>query len=1260
MQLEGCGTEQEPCSSVSKAAAYLKDDTAIRIPTSSVCPLDILVNISSYRNIGIIGNANCYLQCTGGTNSGVYFAKVKYLKLTNISFHDCGALFDSDSRNTSSEAPSTFKFRAAVYIINVTNLSLNSVSFIACRGVGLAVYDTDGEIYINNCTFTSNSVPSYEVDTYPGGGGMLIHYTYCTPGLTSCDPHTKMNNSNSQIALVDCTFKDNQANSVANDYFFVKEENSHSVTIGKGGGLNIMFAGNISDNKVSITDAKFHNNSSPYGGGISILFADYAFNNSLSIVDAHMENNRGLRDGGAVRIGIEFYDCKEHIQVCVHNNSINITNVYFKSNNATWGGAVEFYSSYRFNSDYTNYILFKDCTWDSNSATLAAAVDIVPDAFQSLTHGLFPQPVLENCTFVGNILLSDESGILNFHFFEVRFTVSVTFVDNTGTAIYGSDGIMSVLNSTEAYFTNNTGVQGGAVALIGSSIILTYPNTKLFFINNTAYEEGGAIYYYTRYPSLFYYSYSCFVQYFNGTLNPKQWNVSFYFHNNTATALGHSIYATTILPCARAAANSSDWRYEIPLVFTAPTFTYSGPNRSLNIVTYIDRLDFNQANQAKSLTAAPGEVFMMNISSYDELNQTIRDVLQAQILGHGNKGASIDPLYTYTSDGSMKIKGIPQQTVPLKLQTTGARRVNKAVNVTLTDCPPGYILHENRSESECICSADTKDEMYDGISRCNSESFRAVLSRGYWAGYISGKNTFATGDCPLGFCGTHNRPFISLPRSREEIDRQLCGSRKRTGVLCGKCKKNSMAVYYHSSQYTCDECPKARYGIAFYILSELVPLTIVFALIIMFGISFTSGIANSFILFAQVLDFFDVTILGSHKLPVAVAYLTEVYQFIFGVFNLGFFKIERFSFCLWKGSTVLNTFVFDYLTVLYALIMLSALIFMLKFVPACYSCLQRVVFRHSVRNSLIQGISALLILSYAKCAKVSLEILTAAAVYEKGLNRVETVVFLSGETTFFHQDHLYYAIPAVVVLVLTSIPPLLLLLYPALTKFRNMCVCRLCYRDEDNGIRCSSWLLRFVPFLDSFQGCYRDNCRYFAGLYFVYRLAFAFIFAFINTLITVYMCLEVILIGILVLHAIVQPYEKRFYNIVDAAVFANLALINSISLYNCYMAQYAESRNDIIAITSSIQAVLVYLPLFYISAVVFLKLVARFEKVKSIMWVKKVNRYIPLLDHHCQEYSYSFNEQRVPFRLFEDSHSQIRARPQPAEPIYGATLRGSV
>ena len=58
-----------------------------------------------------------------------------------------------------------------------------------------------------------------------------------------------------------------------------------------------MFAGNTSDNKVSITDAKFHNNSSPYGRGISILFADYAFNNSLSIVDAHMENNQGLRDG---------------------------------------------------------------------------------------------------------------------------------------------------------------------------------------------------------------------------------------------------------------------------------------------------------------------------------------------------------------------------------------------------------------------------------------------------------------------------------------------------------------------------------------------------------------------------------------------------------------------------------------------------------------------------------------------------------------------------------------------------------------------------------------------------------------------------------------------------------------------------------------------------------------------------------------------------------------------------------------------------
>lgn len=1240
-----CGTFQQPCKSVLKASTLLKDSSVILIPESTICRIDILVNISLLNRVGIIANKSCTLQCTNASYShtidgaGIYIAKVTALEFTNVSFHECGALLDSASRNASSVQPSVYKFRAAVYIVNTTNVTVHSAYFTGNRGVGLAMYYTNGSITISNSTFVANLVPHNEVEIYPGGGGMLIEYPYCSPGLIECQNTTDFNEE-SQIVVLGCKFIRNIANRVGMGKFFVMDAQSYSVSVGTGAGIGVVFGGNSFNNSMLIQGCDFQNNQSPYGGGISVLFVDHAIENNFTVLDTNMENNHGLHDGGALRIGIEFYDCSN----CAFNNYMNITNVYFKSNAAQWGGGVEFYSSVRLTSDRNNYIYFRNCTWEGNIAKLAAAVDIVPNAFQSLQNGLYPTPVFEDCMFVENILHSDESGILNFHFSKIKFQNSVTFVNNTGTAIYSSDSTIIVLSNTTMYFINNTGVQGGAVALIGSSIIRMYPNVHLNFIQNTATEIGGAIFFYSRYPSLFYYSFSCLFQYFDNTLQPQLWNVTLNFDNNTATSGGHSIYATTIIPCARAASNGSNPTKELPIVLTSPPFHHTG-HINKTILTYVAKLVYNPIDTASpDITVAPGQVFDTRIFSFDELNQSVEIPLQTLILPKASgASASIDTVYSFTSDRSMRLKGLPGEKVQLQLQTTGPRKLNMTLNITLVDCPPGYILQENTSHSVCICSAETDEYTYSGISRCISERFQAVLNDNYWAGCIQDRNNvFATGLCPVGFCGTPNDSSIILAPTCKDVDNQLCGSRHRTGVLCGKCKKN-MAVYYHSTQYNCGNCEHSQYGILFYIISELVPLTLLFVLIIIFGISFTSGFANSFIFFAQVLNFFDVTSIGSIHLPRTLTYLTEVYQFIFGVFNLSFFKIERISFCLFRGSTVLDVLAFSYITALYALLMLFILILFLKFIPSCYSYLQRMVFLHSVRNSLIQAISALLILSYAQCAKVSFQILTAATLEREGLQEVKNykVVYLSGEMSFFGQKHIPYAIPAVLVLLLMSIPPLLLIAYPALAKLWNLCSCHMCNREDRNCTDCCTpWFLRFVPFMDAFQGCYKDNCRYFAGLYFVYRLAFTMAFAFTDTVVSGYFCLEVIIIAILAIHALFQPYEKRYYNIIDTAIFANLALINGISLYNCYLVKF-QGDDGTLVVTSSVQTLLVYLPILYISIMTLLKLMVRMNQ--SMAWIRRLNKYIPLIDKQLQEYSYSFNEERVPFRLFETSSASYGA-----------------
>ena len=83
--------------------------------------------------------------------------------------------------------------------------------------------------------------------------------------------------------------------------------------------------------------------------------------------------------------------------------------------------------------------------------------------------------------------------------------------------------------------------------------------------------------------------------------------------------------------------------------------------------------------------------------------------------------------------------------------------------------------------------------------------------------------------------------------------------------------------------------------------------------------------------------------------------------------------------------------------------------------------------------------------------------------------------------------HLFYAIPAGCLFIAFGIvPPVLLIAYP------------LCYKAfallHINETRFVPFLCKIFPLeklkplFDAFQSAFKDNCRYFSGLYFVYRL----------------------------------------------------------------------------------------------------------------------------------------------------------------------------
>ena len=217
----------------------------------------------------------------------------------------------------------------------------------------------------------------------------------------------------------------------------------------------------------------------------------------------------------------------------------------------------------------------------------------------------------------------------------------------------------------------------------------------------------------------------------------------------------------------------------------------------------------------------------------------------------------------YITDNTLVIYGTPGAKGKIYLEKVGYNTVDLIFTVQIIQCPPGYILstpHTRSVTDQCICAWSTPVS-YRGILKCNHTHFQAYILCGVWVGYGLGnesEDNLFTAYCPLDFC-SYNESMASLnyhllpgEPNRTKLSKYIC-SKNRTGWLCGSCI-NGFSVYFHSPTYRCGPDMTCSFGPLFYILSELVPLTVFFMAIIVFRINFMSGRLTGFIFFAQVVD----------------------------------------------------------------------------------------------------------------------------------------------------------------------------------------------------------------------------------------------------------------------------------------------------------------------------------------------------------------------------------------------------------------------
>lgn len=998
-----------------------------------------------------------------------------------------------------------------------------------------------------------------------------------------------------------------------------------------GGGQAIYLMNASNHNSVIVDRCNFISNTAMRGAGMYIQFQDSTSVNTLSVKKCTFFGNKspdlvGRKiDSGGGGIEAGYYFRETHAPT---NNTVSIISCDFEQNYANFGGGTLLFSSYAFHKNINNSFTLIDCLWKNNSANFGAAIDLTSKltVHNHPPQGILPIPVFSNCTFVRNKVIINETGNYNIlgkgtfisTDMSAHFKGTTIFDKCNGSAIHMTSGFLIFDEQSDVTFSNNNGSLGGAIDLVGRSSILICDHSRFYFINNSAILNGGAISYFTTDRHSFASFRNCFIEYIGSTSEVSKRDIEFLFIGNTAT-VGNSIHASTVKHCHRHLNNCTTDPFE--LFSCIANFTF--PKDDVNLASYqlaTSGVKFNVNQSLLPLQVIPGKTFIIPITMVDEFNHLVPSLYQLKL--GGNSSSFIPRNYaTLFNTTRTRIYGNPGDHVELIVfNKAGLHETELKFNVSIQNCPPGYVIMKKSEEepyNTCYCTYG----LYVGTS-CNYSAFHARLARGYWIGYDKGniisENSLISGYCPEGFCNQNSNTRYILPSnaSKSEVDQKVCAI-GRTGILCGKCRDN-YSVYYHGWILKCLENTKCSYGPVLYIILELLPITIVFILIILFDVPFTSGAANGFVLFCQVIDTLQVQANRFIWMPAPVYILNTVsLRFVYKILSLQFFTandidgLKFLSFCLWKGSTGLDMLAFHYVTLLYSLLLVIVTVKVMdtcNIRKYCCECCFKMRRKRTVRGSITHGLTAFLLLCYSRFAQVSLMILIPGTLHRKHGILARQVVFYDGEIDFLSKTHLFYAVPALIVSVVLFLLPLLLILYPASYKiFSALGI------DESKllGIFCKVMSIENLkPILDSFQSCFKDRFRFFAGLYFFYRLFAVISFAYTSNLSVFYMIVEVQLVLMLMVHACFQPYKKWWHNAIDAMLFADLALINALTTFN-FGGSYSKNNNRNIGIVTSVQALLICLPgvymLFYVIGYILFELCGlKLKKPKCCIDVKSL------------------------------------------------------
>ena len=1159
-------------------------------------------SFTNVANVGFHGSsaAPTKLVCKEElcSSAGLAFVDTRNVVLENLEIVGCGM-----KRNSSSSidgGKTRLPLKTALYFQHCSDVSLLKVSLDESTGIGATMYDTQGRVEIKSCSFIGSTSTLGSTSR----GGLYVETTYCNDPSTCRSPikhaHYRVSSS---------VFKNNAASvdDIAKNITYILPNKGRHVSFGRGGGLGVFLRDEAHNNTFVIEHCKFFNNSALWGGGAYFSFQDDASQNSIEVKDSVFRDNQAdvkpptsptikeENKGSSLRVNFFTFNSKQQhgnrviVDGCVFDERSQVMSVLevatdsFVQTNASLAG---FENVFQLVNSRIDTPLFK-CS--------ALSIVSVSGESSQLVNKLSNVTIKTTDRYLSTFADHDEGfrSLLYFQNIVVFFEANIDLDSSKKCqGILAVDTHIVVLPHSTVIISNNQAISGGGMALYNSFIEL-HPNTALNFSNNTALQKGGAIFS-TFTPTRSPYIRLCFLHYHDIAAKPEEWvNVSVSFINNVAMWKGNVLFATSLRNCfwGKAYGPSRESTESKLKVFTNPRVFRYTPRRNLSrnsndMATGAASISYyppSHVNKIPKITFIPGKLEDLSdkFRVSNDFNRSSRfSPFSVQLYQHNQKQLKLKEENRFTDTFEVELRGCPfnnssgdNRKPILVLQSLEDYTVTYEVEIDMSCCPPGFLYREE----EMTCGCSTSGSF---IRTCQTRNFTATLSRGYWAGYLSDNNSSCRqlwgGKCPSGFCSYDPPTPLPLTDSVDDLDNLMCGGNNRKGILCGQCKTGYCNPINVCSA-PCINSTSAGYDWWQWIPSETTPLTVFIVLIFVFDFNLLSGPLNSYLLYAQ---FIAVIYANDHWVPFEKQFLGEsdvhVYNnrslsnfmiSLYGVFTVSLFNMDFFStllppFCFTTDLNALHLIGIKFAFKLYPLVIIIIVLLGFQIHKKCHnyfrcfsccSCCQT-LFRWFSWKSIVHALAAIFVLNYAGFLKWATAIFSPAEIVSFHNHSLQKYrVYHHGDWEFSNRSYLGVAIPVLLTVIIINLP---------MSLFLAMCypvIPTLVEQVKDSRNRCLRWLRNtyFVKVFqrdwvhhtaELFQQPYRDGLyKCFAGFLLLFRIPLIVVIMIPNDY--KYLICGVLLIAWIVVHCLCWPNTKKWVNIVDMLIYADMAIISFMHSY---------------------------------------------------------------------------------------------------------------